>query len=137
VKYRFFKHLKNGDDPSSEELYRWHIQKRTGGIEPRSWKRTIKDYVQASVKLLRSMEAGGFDASHPVIIGSNGWLKDGAHRTACSLFFDIPVTVRKMSRPGTARWGADWFLDRGMSPDQIKELARQCENLRSGRGENA
>ncbi len=105
IKHDAFRHLLKGDDPASLDLYRWHIAERTGGIEPRSWKRSVEDYVQACRDLLISMQHG-FDISHAVPIGSNGKIIDGAHRIACALLLDLNIWIERRPELGRAQsWG--------------------------------
>lgn len=114
IKYRFFRHLSTYEDPDSERVYRWHILARTGGIEPRSWKRSVDDYVQAARDLHRSMGNGW--RGNPPQIGSNGHLHDGAHRIACAAswhYASIPLLTwigPCNSRP----WDSTWMNEHGM-----------------------
>ena len=121
IKWRFFRHLLKRDDPDSERIYRWHIKKRTRGREPRSWKRSIDDYVTACKTLLRSMQRSGFDPKQPLEYGSNWQLRNGAHRLACSLLLELNVYCVLVSVNGGTTWGANWFRLRGMS---LKDLER-------------
>lgn len=129
VKLRFFRHLKDGGDPDAERVYRWHIDKRTRGVEPGSWKRCVDDYVSACGDLLASITARGFDLRQPVPVGSNGRIRNGAHRIACCLLLGERVAVRAVDRPGTGRWGAEWFASRGMPSVEIEGLLKECESL--------
>lgn len=125
IKQRFFQHLLNGDDPYSEVLYRWHIEKRTGGREPGSWKQSVDDYVTACGALLTSMAERGFDHRHPVMVGTNGRLRDGAHRIACASVLGLRIRVDSHRKPGTAPpWDEQRLKDDGINPDDLAWIKR-------------
>lgn len=129
VKLRFFRHLKEGGNPDAERVYRWHIEKRTKGVEPGSWKRSVDDYVRACDDLYASIAGRGFDAAQPVPIGSNGRLRNGAHRIACCLLLGPRVAVHKVDKPGASLWGASWFARHGMPYAEIEGLIAECKTL--------
>src|SRR5688572_13223087 len=86
VKHRFFKALMGQGDADAERVYRWHIEKRTGGVEPRSTKTSVDDYVLGCRVLLDSLLERGFDEAHAVRFGQRRLLVNGgAHRVAASL----------------------------------------------------
>jgi hypothetical protein len=128
VKWRFFA----VGDADAERVYRQHILGRTGGVERGSWKASVDDYVTAAIELAASMQAHGFDPYHPVVIGSNGRLMEGAHRLACSLALglaSVPVR-RREDKPGrSAPWGADWFRRHGMVEADIRRIQSDLESL--------
>lgn len=130
IKARFFEHLAAGGDPDAERLYRWHIETRTGGREPGGSKLSTDDYVNACMALLDSMQARGFDDAYPIVLGSNGRLKSGAHRLACALVLGCEVTIRTDRKPGTAQsWGSAWLMSSGISPDDLVRVERDWERL--------
>ena len=131
VKWRFIRHLAEGGDPDSERVYRWHIEKRTGGREPRSWKRSVDDYVAALAVLLAGMRVDGFDANYPVVLGANGRLRDGAHRVACALFLGLPVLAVTDPRDGSATWGLDWFRRHDMGPADLQRIEADWQWLKA------
>lgn len=132
VKWRFFHHLKNGGDPDSERVYRWHIHHRTGGREPRSskWKQSVDDYVYACKNLLESMQIAGFHKRWPLEYGRNGRLRDGAHRLACSLLLEETCFVQVINLDGNAIWGKDWFVRHGISRGDLERIEADFECLR-------
>lgn len=133
VKWRFFRHLVEGGDVDAERVYRWHIQQRTGGIEPGSTKRTVEDYVDACRALLASMSVHGFDPLHPVRVGCDGRLKGGAHRTACARYLGIDIAVQRLPTPSRAApWGHAWFACHGMAAAAVAGLERERERLVHG-----
>lgn len=120
IKRRFFRHLIDGNDPQSEDLYRRHIFGRTKGREPRSWKASLDDYVMGCRDLLASMQAKGFDPEHPVVVGMNGRLMEGAHRIACAAALGLEVEVETKDRIGRAvDWDAEWLEKSGIRMDEI------------------
>jgi hypothetical protein len=131
VKWRFFRHLIDGDDPDSERVYRWHIMQRTGGKEPRSPKATLDDYVQACRDLLASIRDNGFDPGKAVRIGANGLIVgSGAHRIACCLALGVQLAIWRRQRRGKHAWDFTWFSDQGMAADDLARLARDWAKLR-------
>jgi hypothetical protein len=131
IKWRFFRHLIDGDDAGALAAYRTHIDGRTGGIEPGSWKQTVDDYATACRDLLRSMQANGFDAESPIVVGANGGLRNGAHRAACAVALGIPAAVRHSDKPSRARpWDADWLRSHGTASADISRAQLDTEELR-------
>lgn len=125
VKWRFFRHLLEGGDPDSERVYRWHIQRRTGGHERNgsgNWKRTVQDYVDACPDLLGSMLVNGFHTSSPLEYGCNGRLRDGAHRLSCALLLKCDVMIEAVDRDGTATWGEMWFRQNGIAQVDLDRI---------------
>lgn len=130
IKARFFQHLAAGGDPDAERLYRWHIETRTGGREPGGSKLSTDDYVSSCAALLASMRGRGFDPEYPIIIGSNGRLKAGAHRLACALVVGCGVVFQTDRKPSTAQnWGAVWLMNSGISPDDLVRVEKDWERL--------
>jgi len=123
VKWMFFRYLYVGIDPDSERLYRWHIEERTGGNEPRNDKKnTIEDYVSGCKLLLHSMIDIGFNPNHPIEYGKNGRLRDGAHRLACALLLDRDVRYQIVPENATATWGEAWFINHGISDEDLRKI---------------
>jgi hypothetical protein len=130
VKWRFFRHLRDGGDPDAEHVYRWHIAERTGGREPGSWKTSVDDYVTAARNLLDALQRHGFDADYPVRLGADGRLKDGAHRTACAHALGLRIAVRRSPAPSRAQpWGRDWFLRHGLSAADLVRIEQDWTDL--------
>lgn len=111
VKWRFFRHLYGGEDPDSERVYRWHIEKRSGarieaGLATDKWKTKIDDYVSSATGLFKSMSLNGFDERYPVPIDPDGELLNGSHRVACALALEIPYIPVEL-RPEYV-WAPPW-----------------------------
>ena len=130
VKWRFFRYLRKGIDPDSERIYRWHIEKRTGGREPRGWKRSIEDYVMVCKALLEDMLKVGFNPDFPLEYGENGRLRDGAHRLACSLLLGLDVYRIVMPINGNMTWGEDWFVRHRIPPEDLQSIKADWEWLK-------
>jgi hypothetical protein len=131
IKWRFFRHLINGGDPDSARVYRWHIETRTGGIEKRSWKKTVDDYVLAAGALAFSMQAGGFDPSQPVVICPKGKLRDGAHRISCALATGSLIRFERHNQPSRARpWCSQYLKDAGIMPGDLERVLQDWKRLK-------
>lgn len=123
VKHRFFKHLLSGGDPDSERVYRWHIDRRTGGNEPRSPKNTVDDYVAACPILLGSIQKDGFRPDGVVKIApDNRIVGSGAHRISICLLLKMPILIQRVNRFPRTSWGRDWFVAAGMSQSDLADL---------------
>jgi hypothetical protein len=136
VKWRYFKHLIEGNDPDSIRVYVWHIQKRSGarfkfGARTDQWKLSIDDYLRASSCLHLSMDLRGFDPSCAVPIDLDGELLNGSHRVACALALGIEhCAVRREKRYVFApRWDFAWFRDHGMNEEDLSRLKADWEAL--------
>jgi hypothetical protein len=133
IKWRMFRHLIAGGDAEAEAVYRAHILARTGGVEPGSWKASVEHYVAACGGLLASMQADGFDAARPVVIGSNGRLRAGAHRIGCAVAIGLPVGVRRVPQPGRARpWDAAYLAAGGLPRAAIERAEQDTAGLTHG-----
>lgn len=127
VKLRLFR-----DGEPALSLYRWHIEQRTGGREPGSWKRSTDDYVRAAADLLASMRGCGFDHAYPVKVNLGGDLTAGAHRVACALALGIEIAVLVKDKPSPGAWGEAWFRDRGCPPETVRGLLDEFARFRYG-----
>lgn len=133
VKWRLFRHLIDGGDPDALAVYRKHIIGRTGGREPGCWKRCVEDYVSAARELLASMRARGFDPAYPVPVGSNGRIRNGAHRIACALALGIDVAIERIEKPGTAAlWDEEWLRRGGLTEAEIARAKDDLTRLLNG-----
>ena len=130
IKYRYFKHILTATDPDSERVYRWHIEARTGGREPGSWKVSIEDYVEVCHWLALRMPDDGFDVGQPIVIGLNGRLRDGAHRLACALACGVVPYWRRHEKPGIARhWDAMELIRCGIADDDMSRVKEDYKEL--------
>lgn len=136
VKWRLFRHLMCEHFPSAVDLYRWHIEKRSGnrmqaGLATDRWKRSIDDYMVSAQALAQSVR-DGFDSRFPVPVDNNGDILDGSHRLAAALVagsIRIPIEPRDTLAWAPA-WDRAWFIDNGLPPDQVASLERDLTALR-------
>ena len=141
VKYRFFRHLYGGEDPDSERVYRWHIEKRSGGrmeagLATDKWKTQTDDYVSSATGLFKSMSAGGFDERYPVPIDPDGELLDGSHRVSCALALEIPHIAVEL-RPDyvwAPAWDYLWFIEakQTKASTDVKRVLEDFNRLNGG-----
>lgn len=137
VKVRLFRHLRGGNDPDAEEIYRWHISQRSGarmaaGLATDRWKRTTQDYLEAAVQLFESMDEKGYDTSWPVEVDRNGELLGGAHRLACAIALEIPhiPVVQYNDRDVWAPpWDFAWFIEAGMDTEGLERTVHDLIEL--------
>jgi len=132
IKARFIRHLLHGDDGKSEKNYRLHVLQRTNGVEPRSEKRTVDDYIAELRKLISSMQSVGFDAKYPIRIDCHDYLRRGAHRLACGLVLDIPM-FWAVSRPARRfrPWGREQLLKAGISRHDVERAENEIQAWKS------
>lgn len=130
IKWRFFRHLIEGNDPDAERVYRCHVHGRTGGIEPGSWKRSLDDYVKACRDLLASMQANGFDPKQPIKLDKDRKQLNGAHRLACALALGLDVSVTMADRKKTgAPWAETELTKAGLSQADIRRVREDWARL--------
>jgi hypothetical protein len=141
VKYLYFNHLLGGKDSDLvkwEELYDWHIIRRSGhrmasGITTDQWKATLDDYHKSAKELLESMQKDGFSPLHPIYIDNHGELLGGAHRLACALTLKmshVPVEMRARKDPDwPPPWDQDWFIREECPVEIIRLLTQTLESL--------
>jgi len=94
---------------AAEELYRKHILRRTGGVEPPDpfdptpvpdSKSSVDDYVRTAKEVLGSLQRDGFRPDAVITYYKDGTLGNGAHRVAAALALDLPVLARRHEGPG-------------------------------------
>ena len=138
VKWRFFRHLMNGDDPDSERVYRWHIEKRSGhrmraGIPTDKWKRSVADYISSAASLLDLMSNKGFNPEYAIPVDPDGEILQGAHRLACALAlgFDAVSVARSEQMVWAPAWGLEWFADKGANAEDLARIAGDWHFLKA------
>ena len=79
----------------------------------------MSEHKDAFISLINSFRAKGFDSKYPILVNKDCLIIDGAHRMACSLYFDIPlVTIIKKSDYNDyipAKYSRDWFINNDLS----------------------
>jgi len=79
-------------------------------------------------ELIVSVNNDGLDASFPILVNSDFYIVDGAHRLACALYFNekyIAVKVNKKLNPSP--YGIDWFKNNDFSTTEL-EMLHQKKN---------
>lgn len=135
MKWRFFRHLRRGGDSDAVDLYRWHIQQRSGhrikaGVVTDKWKRSIGDYLESAVNLFHAVDRCG--VLRPVPVDPDGELLDGAHRVACALALglsSVPVEYHT-AKAWAPAWDEHWFRAR-MTDAGVKRLLHDFEAMRA------
>jgi hypothetical protein len=132
IKVRFISSLLHGGDEQAVINYRLHIMQRTGGVEPRSTKKCVKDYINALHVLIESMQKKGFDARYPIRIDEFNHIRRGAHRLACGLVLGV-VMFWAPSRPARhfRPWGRVQLADAGISAADIERAEREISAWKS------
>lgn len=100
VKYYYIKARETGEDLEfAKELYMKHIEAFTDGTFQEHGnirKNTIEQYMNTFNVMIDHFKEEGYDSNRSIIpIGRNNEILDGAHRTACALYFNTPVKVMK------------------------------------------
>lgn len=89
----------NIDLEFAKELYIKHIEAFSDGYfnEPGDDNKTsIDDFFREFNALIKSIKEEGFDNSKSLIpVGKDNIILDGAHRTACAIYFNKPVQIIK------------------------------------------
>lgn len=77
-------------------------------------KTSLDDYLRSFAELVDALRAHGFDAGRSLVpLASDGSILNGAHRTACAIHLQTPVTTLATGLP-PARYDFRYFRDRGV-----------------------
>lgn len=136
VKYRYFKHLIDGNDPDSERVYIWHLVARSAAnakvnLGMDTGKTSADDYTDACKHLLYSMKANGFDPAHAIPIDPDGEILGGAHRVACALALGIesvPVE-RREQRVWAPAWSMPALHEHGFTSEDMRRIEADWRGL--------
>jgi hypothetical protein len=137
LKYIFLKTIKEKkEDPEIKNLYKKHIIKRTGGIEPPDFfsknetpKKNIQDYFKCCEELIYSFSKKSFDENFPIYFCDKGILS-GSHRSACSILFNVDAACVKVNFDSEfKKWNRDWFLKNSFSEKEISFLENAQKQL--------
>ena len=139
VKWRYFNHLFNGDDPDSERVYLWHIERRRQfnamfklGMDP--GKETPDDYINSCRSLADSMRGNGYDKAHPIPVSPDREILGGAHRLACALALGCDVWADVTDKQPTApTWGFRWFWMAEMPKQDRARMLSDWEKMFAGK----
>jgi len=129
--------LATGDDPKSEELYRWHLSARKAanakinlGMDGKS---DTDRYVADCRNLLVSMATRGFDPAGAIPVDPDGEPLGGAHRVACALALGIETVPieRKEQYVWAPAWDMNWFNDNGARSEAMVRIGQDWKALRN------
>ena len=131
IKYLFINALVNKHNVEYfTNLYTRHILKRTRGIKTVygyqngnpviiSTKTGIEEYISDFCAMIESFKNNGFQKEFFIPVSSqNGIILDGAHRTSCSIFFNIEPYVIYENRLGRT-WDYKWLEDNQFTTEDI------------------
>jgi hypothetical protein len=83
-------------------LYMDHLRVLNGGYEVSApyqeiEKKTLEDFLNSFHSLYFSIKNKGFDNSHPIPVGYNNTIINGAHRIAISCLFNLKIPIQKIN----------------------------------------
>lgn len=85
------------------------------------------------IHLINSIKTYGYDYNYPILLNKDGLIIDGAHRMACSLFFDIPLISVCIDKSSLEHIPSDysmkWFEKNNLS-ECILFAEKQQEKVR-------
>lgn len=115
----------------ARELYRKHIEAFSEGYftEPGDEnKDSLDKFFTVFDELIDDFKKNGFDPEKSLIpVGQNNIILDGAHRTACAIYFDKTVTVIRFPQ-FTVNFGYSYFRARRLSEEMLQYMAiKYCE----------
>ena len=125
-----------------KEIYKECIQAQTQGVEPtdkyikdQTPKNSIQDYIDSFDILIKSFKAEGYNKSYPIYSNSVKTINGGAHRIACSLYYNqkIPTVIAKDTQPKFRLLNREWFKTEGFSEQVILEWEETLDKLSGSR----
>lgn len=127
AKLAYIEAKESGADLSfAKELYKGHIEAFSEGAytEPGDPEKASLDrFYSVMDDLIESIKTGGFDAGKSLIpVGDGNVILDGAHRTACAIYFKKKVTV--IYFPGfSANFDYAYFRERKVREELLRAMA--------------
>ena len=116
----------NADLAYAKEVYQRHIQAFSEGTytEPGDQhKNSLEKFYEVMDTLIAEFKDSGFDPSKSLIpVGDNNVILDGAHRTACAIYFNKKVTVIRFVGK-TVQFGYEYFRSRKLSEEFLETMA--------------
>lgn len=127
AKIAYIEARENGGDMAfARELYRKHIEAFSEGyfVEPGdASKVSLEAFYSAFDSLIDDFKVNGFDSEKSLIpVGEGNILLDGAHRTACAIYFQKTVTVIRFPA-FTASFDYRYFRQRRLSEEMLAYMA--------------
>lgn len=66
------------------------------------------------IELINSFQLNGYNMKNPILVNKDGLIIDGAHRMACSVYFNIPfvtiTSIAEYSNIVPANYSREWFI---------------------------
>lgn len=110
----------------AKELYKKHIEAFSEGYfcEPGDEDKTsIDDFFLVFDNLIESFKNEGFDSEKSLVpIGKNNIILDGAHRTACAIYFNKKIKGIKFDE-FEVNFNYDYFRNRRLSEEMLEYMA--------------
>jgi hypothetical protein len=120
-----------------KEVYHQHIKTFNNCWEHPGTKVNIQDFLREFDHLIENMKANGFDDKHPIPIGKNAIIVNGAHRLVTSYILGIQPIFDVKNAFGTAAYNYLFFITRSNNPlapiyadTMALEYPRHNKNLR-------
>lgn len=133
VKYYYIQARETGQDFAfAKELYKKHIEAFTDGTfqeQGNIRKNSIEQYISTFNVMIDHFKEDEYDVERSVIpIGANNEILDGAHRTACAIYFNKPVKVMKFPDL-SVDYGFDFFRGRLLGAAYLDFIAKKYVQL--------
>ena len=102
-------------------------------------KENINDFINSFDNLIEDMKKNGYNEKHPIPIGKNGVIVNGAHRLVVSYYYNIIPKTINMNEDGNMAYDNLFFVNRTGKPvleeiyaDRMAlEYIKHNENIRS------
>lgn len=115
-----------GDMDFARELYGKHIEAFSEGYytEPGDEnKNSLDRFFSVFDALIDDFKTDGFDSEKSLVpVGRNNVILDGAHRTACAIYFDQTVTVIRFPQ-FAVNFDYSYFRERRLSEEMLQYMA--------------
>ncbi len=142
-KYLYVKSkVENKNHEYYKDIYKKCIYRQTRGVEPtdryiidQTPKNSIQDYINSFNLLIESFKVEGYNKEYPIHSNSVKTINGGAHRIACSLYYNqkIPTIVSSDTQPKFRLLDRKWFETEGFSEEVITEWEQTLDQLNSRR----
>lgn len=127
AKLAYIEARESGSDTDfAKELYIKHIEAFSQGTftEPGDDQKTSIDaFFSTFDALIDEIRTGGFDDSRSLVpVGANNVILDGAHRTACAIYFKRPLKIIRF-QDSSVDFGYEYFQSRRLSEELLGYMA--------------
>src|SRR5690606_19952263 len=103
------------------QLYRDHIERRTGGKEDA--KKSLDDYENSFQETIINIKENGFNSDQPIRINGDLLPITGAHRIAACLATKSPIWTQTVNSTGLS-WDYTWFVQNAFSQTQCGKILK-------------